>query len=253
MLKRTNLVVGLVLALGLVGCTSAPELAKYPRTQMERPYTLPAKVATWTTILPFGYYSNNTSSAVLPPIPIPLFWTVALTDKWSLNWAPLPTSVSYQIAQTDTHLLGLSFGAGYGYGSGTIGVVIAPAVAFFYRQELTPTVALEVRPAVAAGFYTGGNPTNWATELDIGPLFQLTPVFALRARGTLKVSNGTVTLVTPSVMPPTVTSFTVPLSLSTVWSVGRQWDLNFGYTFDGIGYSNGYQGHTGSVSAVHYW
>lgn len=245
---------GVWLLVVVSGCTSAPELAKYPRAQIERPYTLPDKVATWTTVIPFGYYQDNTASLFLPPIPVPLFWRSALSDKWTLNWSPLPTGASYQIDQTESRLLGLSFGAGLGYGSGVIGLVISPSATFYYRQNLTPTVALELVPAVDASFRTGGASATWSTELGAGPLFQVTPFFALRARGTLRVSNGvSSTVVASTLTPPLLSRVTFPLSLGALWSIHRQWDLNFGYSFDGIGYANGYSAHDGTVTVVHYW
>jgi hypothetical protein len=91
-------------------------------------------------------------------------------------------------------------------------------------------------------------------ELVLGPLFQLTPVFALRTKAHLRVANGdSANTISPTVTPAYVTRFTVPISLSGVWSIHRQWDLDFIYRFSGIGYTNGYNGHTGNLVVKHYW
>ncbi len=236
------------------GCTSAPELASYPRSEIDRPYTLPDKVATWSMIIPFGFYSDSTTAAFLPPIPVPLFWRVALSDKWTLNWSPLPTSVSYEIDRTADHLVGASLGLGFGYGTGSVGLLISPAASLYYRQKLNRAFALEVVPRVDASFRTGGNPATWTAELGVGPLFQLNPLFALRARATLRGGNGLAyALYSSTLNPPVLARITVPLSIAAVWSVNRQWDLGFGYIFEGIGYQNSYSGHTGVASLVHYW
>jgi hypothetical protein len=43
------------------------------------------------------------------------------------------------------------------------------------------------------------------------------------------------------------------LGLSSVWSIGRQWDLRPSYVYSGIGAKNGYQAHLGVVEFVHFW
>ncbi len=240
----------------LSGCASAPELAEYPRTEIDRPYVLPPKVATWSTLLPFGYFQDSTRASASISLPLPFFWTSSLSEKWNLHWSPVPTAVSYQIHQSDERLLGLTFGSGYGYGS-TLGFVISPRASLFYREKLTPTIAAEFKLGADTTFYTGGTAARWQTELVMGPLFQVTPLLALRAVAKLRVSNGSSELyLSPTigtVVPSYTTTFTVPLALGAVWSADRQWDVSLHYQYHGIGEAGGYSAHLGSLIAVHYW
>jgi hypothetical protein len=238
----------------LSACTSAPELEKYPRAEIDRPYTLPKNVATWTTAIPFGYYEAVGASAFLPPIPVPLFWSGALSENWTLNWAPLPTSVSYQIARTSEHLMGTTFGSGYGYGS-SAGLILSPKASFFYRQKLNETFALEFTSRVEAYFQTNSGSSNWTVGVRLGPIYQVTPLFALRAGASFNLASASTSnsVITSTVTAPAATRFTVPLSLSSVWSISRQWDMDFGYTFDGLGYNGTYRAHSGNIQFTHYW
>lgn len=252
MQRSWKLALAALVLLGLNACTSAPELEKYSRTEIDRPYTLPSGLATWSTIVPVAFVQSTGGSAFLPPIPVPLFWKTALSDSWTLNFSPLPTSASYQISSSAKRLLGTTFGSSFGYASGTSGVSIEPAASFFWRERLSPVFALEFVPSASASFYTGGRSSFWNFALAVRPLYQITPLFAARLNISLGYAYGAA-FSTDTVSAPAFERLTLPIGASTVWSVGRQWDLNFSYTYDGIGYGGTYSAHVGRVEAKHYW
>lgn len=247
-----------VLWLSLVvvaGCTSGPELQKYPRTQMDRPYTLPKGVATWETLIPTGYFSDNTGSFFLPPIPIPLFWKSSLSDDWTLNWVPLPLSISHQFSYSKEAVWGATFGLGFGYAS-SIGLVVAPSLSLYQRTKLGEKLAWETTPGASAQFKEKGGNQEWQFGLTTGPLFQLSDRFALSPTIGISVANGyrnAASLADLTVAPLPLTRVTVPLSLKAAWSLGRQWDMDTSYSFYGIGHANGYRAHVGVIHFVHYW
>lgn len=238
----------------LASCTSGPELQKYPRTQIERPYTLPKGVATWQTFVPTGYFSDNTSTSFLPPIPIPLVWQSSLSDNWTLNWVPLPLSVSHQISYSKEQVWGATFGMGFGYAS-SLGLVLAPTLSLYQRYKVGTNWALETTPTVSGQYHTKGEPWEWSVGLSSGPLFQLTDTFALTPKVGVFVERGyrnTDSIADLSVETENSTQVTVPLSLNAEWSFHRQWDFNATYSFHRIGHARGYTAHVGLLSLVHY-
>lgn len=244
-----------VVALVLSACASRPELTKYPRTQIERPYTLPQGVSTWKTITPFGFFSDRTGDAFLPPIPVPLFWQQSLSDNWTLNWTPLPLSVSHQLHYSKDSVWGVTFGSGLGWAN-SYGFVLAPSLTLYQRQRLGEKVAWETEPDLSAQYHTKGSPWDWSLGLSTGPRFQLTDTLSLSPKVGIAVERGyhnTLSLADVSITPEITTQTTFPLSLHGSWSFHRQWDLNAGYTFYRLGYSNDYSAHVGVLSLIHYW
>ncbi len=244
----------LPLILVLAACTSAPELQKYPRTEINRPYTLPEHVAAWITPIPFGIFSDGSRTITIPPIPIPLFWKVGLSDTWTLNFSPLPLGLSHQLYQSDTQLLGVSFGTGGGYSSGS-GVVFAPYGSLLWRQLLTPTLALEVSPSVNFRLPTRAA-AQWSAGVSAGPLVQLSETFAARVKAALSLEENYSPSFTEVGIVNTTTSptpeLTLALSASFTWSIHRQWDFDASYTYLGIG-QGPLDAHVGMLQFAHYW
>lgn len=241
----------------LIGCAAAPELQKYPRTQMQRPYTLPKQVATWTTAVPVGSIQDSTGSFFIPPIPNMLNWATSLTDDWQLNFTPLPLSISHQFSYSPEQVWGATFGSGFGYAS-TIGLVIAPGLHFYQRTKLGKNVALETSPSFEAQYTTGTQLFTWTVGLNAGPLFQLNDTFALSPKVGLYVDNGyddaaVTSLSYIAISPARTTAVLMPLSLNAAWSFHRQWDLNASYTFHRIGHTASYTSHYGLLRLVHFW
>ena len=238
--------------LWLSACTSSPELQKYPRAEIDRPYTLPKGVATWTTLIPTGYFSDDSSSFFLPPIPIPIVWQSSLSDDWTLEWSPLPLSVSHQISYSKEQVLGFSTGLSLlGYDTSS-GAVLNPLLSLYHRFRLGESWAVETIPSLNAQFQTKRNPWTWSAGISSGLLFQLTETFAIKPRVGLNFSRGYQAVVA-EVEPERNTRLTIPLSLLTSWSFHRQWNLDAHYIYSRIGQQRGYSSHTGLFSVVHYW
>ncbi len=255
--KHSALKTGLFLCLVafLSGCASGPELEKYSRSAVDRPYTLPKGVATWQIPVIAGYYKDDFSSVTIPPIPVPLIWQSSLSDTWTLNWKPIPLSLSHQFSQTEDQVIGTTFGLdGLGY-SDTNGMVFMPSIEVYWRKKLGTGWAMELVPAFSNSIQTKGNTFRWEAAVGLGPLFQLSETFALRLRlnpGVSKNYDYTVAS-SPSVKPLGEARFVMPLGLAALWSFHRQWDLRASYSFNKIGQISGYQGHTFVFNFVHLW
>src|SRR4051812_43675078 len=102
----------------LAGCASGPELEKYPRSLIDRPYTLPHGADAWLMpgVLLVSRDADGTNHFI-PPIGIPLGWKQSLSDDWQLSWSPLPLALSHQISHDDSGYLGAGFGVGGYYSS----------------------------------------------------------------------------------------------------------------------------------------
>jgi hypothetical protein len=238
-----------------VGCASGPELEKYPRTQIDRPYTLPKGVANWQIPTIMGLISDNSGSIFIPPIPVPLIWQSSITDDWTLNWTPLPMSVSHQFSHTKEQVFGTTFGLGGFSWSSTSGIIIMPQIALYHRYAFSPTFALETTPSFSSTYKTSSRLLTWAIGLKVGPLVQLSEKFALKASVEANYNYGYqfLSLGDSSVSPGLSYLFTLPLSLGFRWSIHRQWDMDGTYNFSSIGYSNGFQAHTFLLHFTHFW
>lgn len=251
---RSSSFCSLLVALLLVGCTSGPELQKYPRRQMERPYTLPDGVATWETISLSSYTKDDSGSSFLWPIPIPLVWRSSLSDTWTLNWSPLPLSVSHQLSYSKDQVWGTTFGMTGGWTSWS-GVIINPSISLYHRLALGESWALQTTPIINATYRTKEGTGKYYGGISSGPMFQLTDTFALTPSVGLYIDTGykALSFETESVDPEPTTRLTVPLRLAAAWSFDRQWDLNTTYSFNRIGHTRGYTEHLAYIHLVHYW
>lgn len=238
------------------GCASGPALDSYSRREIDRPYTLPKGVATWE--IPAFYYfaSDRTYSEQLLPVPIPLVWTMALSDDWNLKWFLIVPTVSHQLSRSEDGWTGASLFANFGYRSGT-GLFLLPTATFAWRRVLAPNTALDARlrftPKINLGW---GYDFRWSAGATAGPLFQLTDVFALEPLLEIDVSHRlepASTLVYPLLDLPEDTWLSAGLGLKSVWSLGRQWDFRATYTFSGIGSPTDIRAHIGVLEFIHFW
>jgi len=230
------------------GCASGPNLKNYPRTEIDRPYTLPGGVAAWHIVSEYEHYSDNYSDTTIYPIPIPLIWETALSDDWMLTWAPIPLAISHQFWNDQTSRLGASVTLGFSDSSNT-GFRLAPIFSVSYRLKLSPTLALVVSPFYSPDIpFQDGQPFRWSTGLTVGPLFQLDEFFSVEPNVSFSVHRGTIA--TADTSDP-ISSFGV--GASAVWSISRRWDFRPSYSYSGIGSSDGYRSHLASADFVYFW
>lgn len=76
-----RIIFALVILSLTAGCAAGPELEKYPRAEIDRPYTLPKGVAAWHIPTVFGYIGDNSYSCTIFPVPVPLIWESSLSDE----------------------------------------------------------------------------------------------------------------------------------------------------------------------------
>jgi hypothetical protein len=248
-----------VFGLFLSSCSSGPELEKYPVSEIDRPYTLPKGVATWH--IPTIYQQvrdNHSDSTSFGPIILPFEWETALSDDWTLTWIPVPLQISHQFWNDENSRFGMSFTAGFSYSSNT-GFRLAPTVEASYRLKLNPTLALEFKPYFTPDMpFQTGEVFRYSYGLSVGPLFQLTPVFALEPNFSFDVHRGSVSISDSSdpfsgfnLEEETIASFGV--GLSATWSIGRQWDFRPSFNYRGLASKNGYRGEFAVAEFVYYW
>jgi len=241
----------------LAGCAAAPELDKYPRTQIDRPFTLPKKVASWTTRTYFAYTRDKTTESYFPPIPIPLYWNTSFSDDWNLMWAGIPLGVQHQIHRDADNVIGAEGVLGFGYTSdSTKGAVLNTKLSGYLRHKFSPKFAVEFRPIFDPVFYSKGEGFRWKIGAEVGPFVQVTDYFALRAYAEPSLQKGVGPYFpgpTDTLPDMTVTQFIVPIGAGFRWSLARQWDLDAEYSYYGIGYSNDYVSHAALVELVHFW
>ena len=256
MKSRLSLGLGILSLFILVGCASGPALEKYSRTALERPYTLPEGVATWQIPALGGYLKDDFGSATLIPIPAPVVWQSSLTDNWTLNWGPLPLSVSHQIDYSSASVLGTTFGfSGLGYSSDN-GLMLLPTANLYWRKIFSKEWGLEVIPAFTSLISTQGADTFvWEASVGVGPMYQATEHLAFRFAVQPSISSNyyLASLGSVSTRPTGGARFTLPLSVGTVWSFHRQWDFRANYSFNAIGQLNNYQAHLVHLNFVHFW
>lgn len=255
MINATKLLlVSFVAAILASGCASGPELEKFSRSEIDRPYTLPEGVTSWSTVAFFQSAKDKEGSSSVFPVPIPLLWQTSLSDNWNLIWAPIPLAVSHQLSYSKDEVVGATFGIIPGYASG-LGFRISPVLEGYYRHRLGTRLALEATPSVSASYYTEQGPWRWYTGLKVGPLFQVTDTLAFRTKVSFNATYGEASLnsVSSSLLPELSTRFTVPLSASVNWNFHRQWDAGLSYTYSQLGHINDYVSHSGFLSLVHYW
>ncbi|MBI3558578.1 MAG: hypothetical protein HY074_20095 [Deltaproteobacteria bacterium] len=243
----------LVVVIAGSGCASGPKLDNYPRSQIDRPYTLPNGVNAWHIIAPMIYARDNDGSFFFPPVPIPLVWRQSLTDDWALLWTPVPT-VQHQFLHTKTDVIGATLGYNIGYGS-VNGVSAGPVLNGTHRHNFSEKLALETNANFSANYYGRTQVFNWSTGLTSGPFFQVSPLMALGPRTGLAFEHGYYSnyAVTSKIAPSASTRVTVPLGFWWQYSFSRQWEMTMDYNYLHIGYDNGFYSHVALLSFIHTW
>lgn len=255
-----------LLFLFLSACAAGPELADYPRREIDRPFNLPKGVASWSTI---GHYSleeyrhlsgeKDFDRRWLPAVPV--IWRQNLSDRWNLLWAPIPVAAFYQIRSDESATTGLVLGYGLkissnGYSTAALGVSYA------HRQKLSEFFAIEFQPGVTPWFPLGEK-ANWdlQTSLAIGPFWQWTELFSVRGGVVPSLRRDRDTIISGNIFGPNgmdVSSHeqwrvVMPLYFEMKWSFARQWDFGGTLAYQKIGEREGHSQVTAGYEFRHFW
>jgi hypothetical protein len=248
-LRRAARVFCCALVLGSVSCTAGAAISGYPRSHIDRPYTLPAGVHTWATRAAGAYARDDFASTTFIPIPWPLFWGVPLSDEWTLGLSPVPSSISRQIVRTDDQLLGATLSWPLAFGSQ--GVLIAPFLTVSHRLRLSRSWAWATAASGIVSRWTDQGSWGWNASAGAGPLWQVTEMLWLQPGVALSVGRTNLLLSGLPLMP--APRWVVPVGLQAGLSLARQWDLDASFTYDSIGYESGYRRYAASLALVHFW
>jgi hypothetical protein len=256
MSTRILAAIGAFLVLWASGCASGPELEKYPRREIDRPFTLPKGVATWHIPTIITEVSDSDSSEFLA-IPVPLIWEQSLSDDWELIWAPIPLGVAHQLVNDSEDRLGMTFFAGFSY-STVQKFRLIPTIALSWRRRFSSDWALDLRPSFTPDIsFESGRSFRWSAGLSIGPVWQASEIFALQPTIGLGVAKGRTVLSDANDFDAIdftdQTSFSASVGVGSTWSISRQWDFRPSYHFGWFTGDNGINAHVGILEFVHFW
>ncbi len=241
----------------ITACASGPQLENYSRSEIDRPFTLPSGVASWTTEFAIDHQMNPSGYPQTSSILDPMIWTQSLSDDWNILWAPIPLGVMYQLNKDDSDRMGLGLLMGASYNS-INGFDLRPTLTFSERHYFSKSFAVDASPGLTARlpFQSGQRPFLLA-GITFKGVFQLTPTFALLPGFSIDEyrweSNATDLDAQGRPLSEVYTHVVVPLSFEAKWSVSRRWDLNASFTYSKIGYMDGYSDEQGAVNAIYYW
>lgn len=237
------------LLLIITACATGPELDKYSRREIDRPYTLPKSVANWEIPTMISHTQDDKSCSTSVPIPLPIFWNKSLSDDWNVHLSPIALGASHQISNNEMARLGFSVFTGIlPMPKKQPGPYWRSGFSFNYRHKFSDKFGLDLVPTFHAEIPLEANSQNWNWQagLSSGPLFQLSDTFAFKPLLLLAVNRDHVNNV--------AAAMNVGFGLSSVLSITRQWDFRPSYTYSGImGSKNGYRNHAGEVNFVHFW
>lgn len=238
---------------GVFGCASGPELAEYPRTQINRPYSLPQGVSSWVIPTVFGVRKNEIGESIVEwPIPFPVFWNDGLAENWQVSY-PLPFLITHQFRYNRQGYSGASLGLGVSY-SRLSGVGFSPMINFDDREKLTQTFAIDFRIGLNPWFYVKGYPSEWVTEFRVAPLIQFDSFMALTFGPTFRIGELDYTAQENGrVIRKTRFGAVVPLEAKLLWSIHRHWDFNIGYRSSFIGEKDGAFSQLGTIQFTYFW
>jgi hypothetical protein len=225
------------------GCASSSALKKFPKRQIDRPYSLPEGVSAWKTFAVGSIIKSDQTTRYQIPIPIPLVWEDSFSDDFDLIWAPIPLGFRFQLSKTNTVLSGASFVPGFGYDSKK-GLSINPGITSLFRMYVDNYWALDSHINFSGTYFPSENEKEWTVGIKVGPLFQIQNNFAIKPTLTGAIHNSD---------DSKSVNVTAPIGLWTSWLFHRQWELESTYNLSIIGYKNGHSRHQLRMTLIHYW
>ncbi|MCP4445855.1 MAG: hypothetical protein GY811_11005 [Myxococcales bacterium] len=251
-LAAASLLVGasLLASAFVASCSSPRGLDTFPTRDIDRPYTLPADVNTWSmpTITAFRPAHDGVESEFLPPIPLPIFYSISLTETLTLDAALIPSSLRYQAYRGDDHLIGIAAGVGLpSYSSVRGGLVLPLHTSVFHRVHLAKWIALETSAGASLLIRTDDR-EGWRGSATTGPRLQLTDRLSFRpsaAAGVGKADSVFVSDDDDGVEPLINTGAHIG------WNLHSRWRLALDYVLFGL--LDDHLTHTGAFTVTLYW
>ena len=237
-----------VFAIALVGCTAGPGLLQYPRRSIDRPYTIPPGVASWSVDAKLTAARDNTYPTAFR-VAARASWALALSQDWELILGP-PIGVSRQLVHDSRHRLGASLILD-GFGFGSEGVYLAPRLSAGDDLRISRNWSWGIGASAEVSRWTGGPPWNWYFGVGTGPLWQATDELAIRPGVVLWYSSNDLSV--PTYPAVRARRLTTNASLEAIWSIGRQWDLNAGIGYGVATNADGYREFRYSLGVANFW
>ncbi len=255
--REPPLLVATLIALafaGLNGCTADPALSQYPIRHIDRPYTLPDNVGSWTTYGVAAVTVNGSNVRLQGiPFPIPLGWEYAISDTWTLDGIGIPLGIRHQIHHDEIDTVGVRLALNQ-FGFSTAGtVIVGVGLSGYYRHLFTDDLALETSLAFnpAYAFGEDGNGFGGNITLGLSPVIQLSDTWALAPTARLILGKGTGISLFGNLVE---SSYYVhaPVGLNASWLFHRQWQIKLDYTFVSARDFQR-QSHGFLLALTHYW
>ena len=231
----------------LCACTAGSALTREPRSQIDRPYTLPSGVDQWSTGVVIALGMDDTVSGAF--FRIPLQWEVSLSDDWGLLLGSA-LGIEHQFFNDGRQRLGaqLTFEPLF---ASDLGALFAPSLGFGYRVRLSPRWAWNSGLTGSAGRWTGRPVWTWGVGAGTGPMLQLTETMVLSASATVFLGRTYLTLPGAPLAPSAALDLSGALGAG--WSLSRQWDLGVSVGYERRARSAGYHQIWGGVGIANTW
>ena len=254
--------VALVLIAG-IACRAPDGLATYPTRDIDRPYTLPDDVDTWTTRATGSYEAatrfrfvqapdrplrGEDVADVTPPVPLPFGYELSLSSRITLVGFILPIALRIQLLHDATSTLGMVVAVTpIRIGGARDEDEIGGALFLDHRLRLGRDVALESSIGGGASIVER-TPDDAHLSVSVGPRVQLTDRVSVRPSIAFEWSKRTRWWDATVIGDHPVH---VPLRLDAHWNLHRRWSAGLGYEAGTI--SQAPDRHEASARATYYW
>lgn len=237
----------------LGGCTADPALDRYPIRHIDRPYTLPENVGSWTTygVASVGVDKNSVRLRGIP-FPIPLGWEYSVSDTWTIEGIGIPFGVRHQIHHDEIDTVGVRLALSeFGFGSDS--VLVGVGLSGYYRHLFTDDVALATSLTFNPIFRSGGGNQAFGGRIVLGlsPVIQLSDTWSLSPTARLVLGKGTGISLFGQLVEASYYVH-VPVGLNASWLFHRQWQISVDYVFT-TRRDFQQQTHGFTLLLTHYW
>lgn len=246
----------LALAATLVSCSAGTALKNLPRSEIDRPYTLPRGVDSWSASATV-FAPRDDTGVRDATIGAKAEWALPLSDDWALLLGP-PVGVAHEFLREGAQRIGatLRLYSGFSFSGGTdvsteVRFLFDPVLRVDHRVRLSSRWAWDT--VVSGEVWRWTDQPRWASSAGAGtgPLFQVAEAFALEPSVAVAVSRNYL-----AVDPATSRLgdyLAAGIELAALWSPGRQWDLSFRAGYEITRGGDGRRVLYGGATIVNFW